>query len=126
VAGLYTARQRPLAGGKICIMADGYSKRELFRVRLPGGPMVVGAGWLTLHQLTGAPVLPVLTHLERRTQVVTIHPPLPVSEPDPATRLEVWREVVATLVADYVRRFPEQCPSLALPSSPMTGGRLAR
>ncbi len=120
-AVLYTARQTLLEGRKICIMADGYSKRELFRVPLPGGPMVVGAGWLTLHQLTGAPVLPVLTHLEGRTQVVAIHRPLPVSEPDPARRLEVWRAMVASLVADYVQRFPEQCPSMALPSSPTTG-----
>lgn len=106
-AVLYSARQTLLAGGRISIMADSAVGRELFRIALPGCPMIVRAGWLTLHQLTGVPVLPALTHLDGRQQVVTIHPPLPTGEP------ERWREILTSLVTDYVRRFPEQCPDLA-------------
>jgi len=113
-AVLYKARQTLLDGGKICIMADSEEGQEVFRVPLPGGPMVIRAGWLTLHRLTGAPVLPVLTHLRGRRQILTIHPPLPTRESDPARRLEVWRDIITSLVVDYVGRFPEQCPMLAL------------
>ena len=48
-----------------------------FSVPLPGGAASIGAGWLLLRRSTKAPVLPVLSHLEGRTQVVTVHPPLP-------------------------------------------------
>jgi len=110
-AVLYTGRQILLDGGRICIMADGRGK-ELFRIPLPGGPMVIRPGWLTLHQLTGAPVLPVLTRLDGLTQVITIHPALLPLTSDPA--LKVSREILAALLQDYVRKFPEQCPALAL------------
>ena len=113
VAVLHSARRSLLDGGKICIMADGGIGRELFRAAVPGGVMVVRAGWLTLHRLTGAPVLPVLTHLEGQRQVITIHPPLPLGEVDAAQRLETWREILTSLVVGYVRRFPDQCPGLA-------------
>lgn len=107
-AVLYSARQTLLAGGTISIMADSAIGRELFRIPLPGTPMIVRGGWLTLHQLTGAPVIPVLTRLDGRTQVVSIHPPLPKGDDLPACR-----DILASLVLDHVRRFPEQCPDAA-------------
>jgi hypothetical protein len=113
-AVLDSARKTLLGGGKICIMADGGQGQELFRVELPGRPMFIRPGWWTLHRLTGAPVLPATTRLQGRRQIVTIHPPLPMEEPDPGRRLAVWRGIIAVLVADYVRRFPEQCPTLAV------------
>jgi lauroyl/myristoyl acyltransferase len=66
---------------------------------------------VTLHQLTGAPVLPLLHHLAGRRHVMTIHPPLPSLESDPPTGLEIRRDHLTRLVEDYVRRFPEQCPT---------------
>jgi hypothetical protein len=114
VAVLDSARKTLLGAGKICIMADGGGRQVLFRIELPGEPMIIRPAWWTLHRLTGVPVLPATTHLEGRKQVVTIHPPLPMQEPDPARRLEAWRGTLTSLVADYVRRFPEQCPALAV------------
>jgi lauroyl/myristoyl acyltransferase len=100
-----------LDGGTIYMTADGGSGREAFRVPLPGGRVTIGSGWLTLRERTGATVLPVLAHLEGRTHVVTIHPPLPSLQADLAH--EACREILGRLLTDYVRRFPEQCYSLA-------------
>ena len=110
---LYAARRTLLDGGKIYILADGRG-RETFRLRLSVGEWGVRRGWLTLHKLTGAPVIPVFRHLEGRRQVVTIHPPLPRLPSDSTRTLEVWQESLTRLVDDYVRRFPEQCPHIAL------------
>jgi hypothetical protein len=66
---------------------------------------------LTLRRLTGAPERPVLSHFEARTHVVTEHPPLPV---DPDDR----RRALGELLGEYVRRYPEQCYSLAFPVGP--------
>ena len=112
-AVLYTARQTLLDGGKIHILADGGGV-EAFRLPLSAGDWPIRAGWLTLHQLTGAPVLPVLHHLAGRRHVMTIHPPLPALPSDWPMGLEVWRDSLTRLLEEYVRRFPEQCPFLAL------------
>lgn len=114
------ARRILMDGGKISLTADCGSGREAFRVPLPGRPALIRAGWLFLHRQTGAPVLPVLTHLEGRTQVVTIHPPLPRIPRDGDADLRACQDVLSTLLAEYVRRFPAQCVGLAfatLPSS---------
>ena len=111
-AVLYAARQTLLDGGKIYILADG-SGVEAFRLPLSVGDWPIRAGWLTLHQLTGAPVLPALHHLAGRRHVMTIHPPLPALPSDRPMGLEVWRDSLTRLLEDYVRRFPEQCPFLA-------------
>jgi hypothetical protein len=111
-AVLYAARQTLLHGGKICILADG-SGVEAFRLSLSVGDWPIRAGWLTLHRLTGAPVLPVLHHLAGRRHVMTIHPPLPGLPSDRPMGLEVWRDSLTRLLEDYVRRFPEQCPFMA-------------
>jgi lauroyl/myristoyl acyltransferase len=112
---LYRARRILLDGGALFIMADSWIGRAAFPVPLPGGPMIVRSGWLSLRRLTGARVIPVVTHLEGRTQVITIHPALPIPAPHDADPLAAWRGIIAGLVTDYVRRFPEQCPVLALP-----------
>jgi hypothetical protein len=115
-AVLYAARQTLLEGGKIYILADG-DGAEAFRLPLSVGDWPIRAGWLTLHQLTGAPVLPVLHHLAGRRHVMTIHPPLPALPSDRSMGLEVWRDSLTRLLEDYVRRFPDQCPHLALAQS---------
>ena len=82
---LYTARQILKAGRSVFISADGAGAMA-FSVPLPGGPAAIGTGWLLLRQSTKAPVLPVLSHLEGRTQVVTAFPRCrPASPIPPAT-----------------------------------------
>jgi lauroyl/myristoyl acyltransferase len=109
---LYQARRILQRGGTIYIMADG-NGREVARIPLPGGPAIVRAGWLNLHRHTGARVLPILTHLRGRTQVITIHPALPMTGPDPSGVEPPWLETLASLLRDHVRRYPEQCFGLA-------------
>jgi lauroyl/myristoyl acyltransferase len=112
-SALYQARRALLDGGAIYILADGSSGTEAFRVPLPGGPIIIRSGWIALSRQTGATVLPVLSHLEGYTQVVTIHPALPLLDPDPVRGLESCREALGALLASHVRQFPEQCPTVA-------------
>jgi len=65
-------------------------------------------------------VLPVLSDMEARSQVVTIHPPLPPLIANPVRDLDSCRRLLAGLLGDYVRRFPEQCFSLAFPPQPVS------
>jgi lauroyl/myristoyl acyltransferase len=109
-AVLYVARQILLRGDMVYIMGDGIGT-EVFSIPLPGRPVVLRAGSVTLHQLTGARVLPVLTRLDGRTHIVTVHPPLPALDADRARGIEAWREILEPLLADYTRRFPDQCAS---------------
>jgi lauroyl/myristoyl acyltransferase len=108
---LYKARQILKSGRSVFISADG-SGAVAFSVPLPGGLAAIGTGWLLLRQSTKAPVLPVLSHLEGRTQVVTVLPPLPPRLADPARDREAYRRAIADVMGDYVCRFPEQCYSL--------------
>jgi lauroyl/myristoyl acyltransferase len=87
--------------------------------------MIIRLGWLSLCRLTGARVIPVVTHLEGRTQVITIHPALPSPDPGEADPLATWREIMTVLVSDYVRRFPEQCPVLVFPATAVRRRRAA-
>jgi lauroyl/myristoyl acyltransferase len=84
-----------------------------FSVPLPGRPIVIQKGWFALRRLTGATVLPVLSHLEGPAQVVTIHPALPAPIDDPAVDLETCRRALGDLLADFTARHPEQCPLFA-------------
>ena len=123
---LFRARRLLLDGGALFTLADGWSGREVCRVPLPGGhPLMIRAGWLTLWRQTGARVLPVTTHLEGRVQVITIHPPLPTPGPHDADLPSAWPDILGSLVKDYVRRFPEQCPVLPFPKRPLPGSRVA-
>ena len=119
-AVLYTARKILLDGRMVLMLAEGHG-REVFRLQLSVGELPIRAGWLTLHRLTGAPVLPVLRHLEGRRQIVTIHPPLPPMTPDSRDGLEDCRDRLTRLVDDYVRRFPEQCTHFALERRSIAG-----
>ncbi len=110
---LYRARGILRNGGRVFIMADSNPGREAFQIPLPGGPMIINQGWLSLHRQTGARILPVLSHLDGRTQIITIHPPLPPSEASTADGIGAWKDILGRLVNDYVRRFPEQCPARA-------------
>ena len=109
---LYRARRILLDGGRVFIGADGVGV-EAFALPLPGGPLSIRAGWLSLRHATKAPVLPVLSHMEGPVQVVTIHPPLPAPLDDPARDLHACRRALGDLLHDYLRQFPEQCPTLA-------------
>lgn len=116
VQRLHRARQLLHAGEHVFINADG-DGREAATIALPGGPLTLRAGWLALRRATGAPVVPVLSRLEGRTHVVTVHPPLPEPLADGAADLEACRGALAGILTDYVRRFPEQCYSLAFPAA---------
>ena len=109
---LYRARRLLLDGGLLYMAAEGGSGRMTFQVELPGGSARIRSGWFVLRRQCAVPVLPVLTHLEGRTQVITICPPLPPPDPDAARDLEVCRVRLTALLEDYVRRFPEQCYAL--------------
>lgn len=112
-ATLYFARKRLLGGATIYMPADGGRGRLAFAVPIPGGTEhPIRAGWLTLRRECRVPVLPTVGHMDGRTQVITIHPPLPDPDPDPARDAAVCREVVTAIVDDFVRRFPEQCCGL--------------
>lgn len=115
VQRLHRARQLLLDGRNVFIAADGEG-REAATVPLPGGPLTLRSGWLALRRATGARVVPALSHLEGRTQVVTVHPSLPEPLADSAADLEACRGALALIVGEYVRRFPEQCYSLAFPA----------
>jgi hypothetical protein len=59
-------------------------------------------------------------------QVVTVHPPLPPAVDDPAADRDLCRDALAPLLEAHVRRFPEQCYSLAFglpPDEPPRGRR---
>lgn len=112
VRRLYRARRMLLEGQTVFINAEGRG-REAFSVPLPGGRVLIQSGWLTLRRTTKATVLPVLSHMEGRSQVVTVHPALPPPVADPVLDLDACRRALGGLLADYVRRFPEQCYSLA-------------
>jgi lauroyl/myristoyl acyltransferase len=117
---LYRARRILLDGGRVFIGADGVGA-EAFSLPLPGGPLSIRAGWLSLREATGAPVLPVLSHMDGPVQVVTIHPPLPAPVDDPARDLHACRQALGDLLQDYLRRFPEQCPTLAFAQGAAAG-----
>jgi hypothetical protein len=109
---LYRARQVLRDGGAVFITADAWSGRPLFRIPVPGGAITVRSGWLALQQHTGAAVVPVLSHLDGRTHVVTVHPPLPAPAPGAALPLEAWRAILTALAREQVARHPEQCPAV--------------
>jgi lauroyl/myristoyl acyltransferase len=120
---LHRAHRLLRDGGRLYMMADG-GGRDAFRVALPGRSARIRSGWLVLRRQCQVAVLPVLSHLEGRTQVVAIHPPLPPPHPDPAHDLAACRDVLTALLEDYVRRFPEQCYGLAFgpPDAERSGG----
>jgi hypothetical protein len=112
VRGLARLRDRLKSGGLVHLTADGPAGRELFRIGLPVGALVVRSGWWTLRRLTGAPALPILAHREGRRVVVRIMPALSAPLDDPAEDLRVCQATLASLVADHVRRFADQSASL--------------
>ena len=95
-------------GQAVYMTADGGQGREAFRVPLPGGALIVGRGWLAMRDGGDATVLPIFTHREGCTTVISVHPPLPRDVTECA-------RVLGGLLDDYVRRHPEQCHSLAFP-----------
>ena len=108
---LHRAQHVLRQGGTLYVTADtvkGVEGREAFRLPIHGRDVVVKSGWLALHRTTGATVLPVLAHLHGRSVAVTIHPPLPMSDP------EACRATLEHLLVEYAGRFPEQCWSLAV------------
>lgn len=116
--GLHRIRSLLRDGGLVYLTADGPFGREAFRLDLPGGPLVVRAGWLALRRQIEAPTLPVLVHRQGRRRVIVVHPPLAQPDPDPVRDADVARDVLTPLVEQYVRRFPAQCRYLALPRWP--------
>jgi lauroyl/myristoyl acyltransferase len=122
VAGLHRLRGLLRRGQTVCIMAEGPGA-EAFHVPLPGRDMVVRAGWFALRRLTGATTLPLLAHRDGQRVVVTVHPPLPLPDPVPAVDKAACRAALTPILADYVRRYPEQCHALAIFVERDRGGR---
>jgi hypothetical protein len=114
IQALYRIRTLLNANACIHLTADGYG-REAFTLDLPGAPLTVRAGWFSLRRQTRVPTFPVLAHSEGRRRVVVIHPALPPVADDEAADREACRAALTPVVADYVRRFPEQCRYLVFP-----------
>jgi lauroyl/myristoyl acyltransferase len=121
VRGLYRLRQCLREGQLVGITADGTDGQVAFRVLMPGRSVAIRAGWFGLRRATGAATLPVLTHREGVRSVVRICPPLPAPVRSAGEDAATCREVLAPLLADYARRFPEQCVSFAFSADPATG-----
>jgi lauroyl/myristoyl acyltransferase len=118
VRGLYELRQRLHSGRTVYLAGDGIHGSEAFRIALPVVPLILRTGWLILRRTTRATTLPVLSHREGRRVVVTLHEPLPVPVESEAADVAACRAHLTPLLEDYVRRFPEQCFSLALQPTP--------
>jgi hypothetical protein len=106
---LYRLRALLLAGGTVRLLGDGADGRELFRVPLARGSLVVRAGWWLLRRQTQAVTLPVLAHQEGPSVVVTVHQALPPAIGDPEADLARCRALLEPLVQNFVRSHPEQC-----------------
>lgn len=102
-------------GALVYLSADGPMGREAFRIDLAGGPLVIRAGWLALRHALRVATLPVLSHREGTRLVITIHEPLPDYDGNLVRDEAMCREALTPLLADYVRRFPDQCRYLAFP-----------
>ena len=88
---------------------------------VPGGHVAIGAGWWVLRRLTGAETIPMLTHREGSRMVVTLQPPLPPPVADPVEDARRCRQALAPLIEGHVRRYPEQCVTLAFDSGSAAG-----
>jgi lauroyl/myristoyl acyltransferase len=110
---LYRARRILLEGGTVFTMADDWSWRghEVLPVPVAGGALFIMPGWLALWRQTDARVLPVLTHLAGRAQVITIHPPLAGD----GAEGKAWPDALSVILKAHVARFPEQGPNLLFP-----------
>lgn len=115
VQGLYTLRRLLADGRFVFLAADGPFGAELFRLNVPGFAPVIRAGWFTLRRQLRLRTLPVLTHEDGTQRIVTIHPPLPPPTGDEAADRVACREVLTSILGDYVRRHPSQCRYLAFP-----------
>jgi len=115
--GLLRARAHLLAGATVRMSADGGAGRPLFEIPLPGVDFAIRAGWWILRRQTGVPVVPMLVHRDGSKVVGELHPPLPGPLDDPERDRAQCRDALAAVLGDYVRRFPEQCVTLALRSA---------
>jgi hypothetical protein len=120
---LYRARRILLDGGTMFMMADdwGWRGQEVFQAPVTSGTLFIMPGWLALWRQTRARVLPVVTHLAGRVQVITVHPALPPPGPDDPTDPDGWQRTVHVILKVHAERFPEQCPNLLFPAEAGSG-----
>jgi lauroyl/myristoyl acyltransferase len=111
---LYRARRILLDGGTVFTMADDWAWRgqKVWPVQVTGGALYIMQGWQALWRQTHARVLPVLTHLAGRVQVIVIPPPLRDDADGTA-----WQETLSAMLTAHVERFPEQGPNLLFPAT---------
>jgi lauroyl/myristoyl acyltransferase len=102
-------------GGLVYITADGPFGREAFRIQLPGRPLIVRAGWLSLRRQARVPVVPVLAVRDGGNRVIVVHSPLPAVDPDASRDTAACRAALGPILLDYVRRHPAQCRYLVFP-----------
>ena len=112
---LYRARRILLEGGTVFTMADDWAwrGREALPMQVTGGALFIMQGWLALWRQTNARVIPVLTHLAGRVQIIAVHPPLVQAGADGTA----WPEVLSAMLKAHVERFPEQGPNLLFPAT---------
>ena len=106
---LHRLRGLLLAGRTLRMIGDGTLGRELFRVPLPIGALVVRSVWWWLRRQTGAAVVPVLGYRDGAGAVVTAYPPLPGPGSDEAQDLERCRAELGPLIHDFIVRHADQC-----------------
>jgi lauroyl/myristoyl acyltransferase len=126
LAGLYQLRELLRDGALVSMAAEGPFGREAFRLELPGGPLIVRAGWLALRRLTQAPTFPMLAHRDGRRRVIVVSPPLPPPVADLGEDKAQCRAALVPLLEAYVRRYPAQCRYLAFPPWPTAPGPARR
>jgi lauroyl/myristoyl acyltransferase len=117
-AALFRIRNALKSGALVYITADGPFGAEAFRIDLAGGPVVIRSGWLAARRAAGVQTFPVLTRHEHGGRVIEVHPALPSADPDPSRDALQCQAALTPLIADYVRRFPDQCRWVAMPRWP--------
>lgn len=110
---LYRMRRRLTEGEHVYVMGDGLKGRVAFTLQVHDGRVLkMKSGWLLLARHTGAPVVPVTTHYEGPTQVVTFHPPLPPIDMNRIEDLAQYQTLLQGILERFAAAHPEQCSGL--------------
>lgn len=110
---LYRMRRRLADGQRVYIAADGVKGRVAFTLQVHDSRVLyIKSGWLTLVSHTGVPVIPVTSHDEGATQVVTLHPPLPAADTRSVEGLAQYQAQLQAMLDAYAAAHPAQCSGL--------------
>ena len=110
---LYRMRRRLSAGERVYVTADGLKGREAFTLQVHGTRVLkVKSSWLALVRHTGVPVVPVTSHFEGATQVVSFHPRLPPVDMNRIDDLVRCQARLQDVLERFAAAHPEQCSGL--------------